>query len=188
MLFNFRLTPVAEVIPWSHEGHPYLSWFGLTCGQYWINVGDHTLLEYAQQIQCADSPRYYEYQVARIYDDILDILPHALEEVPAPLVKYASIEFGTLLADGLPKWDAHCKMAKNEDEYWDTLGDATEWLRLRRLTCDYLAPSAHIMIWSHKDQVHIEWDHRDKLFNGHPAWTALHGRHTLPHTGSDFIS
>jgi len=44
-------------------------------------------------------------------------------------------------------------------------------------------PSAGIRMWSDESAVHIEWDNREKLLGGGPAWTATLGSYHLPRAG-----
>ena len=40
--FRFRLKPVEDIAPWggsAPDERPYFSWFGLTDGWFWIEVG-----------------------------------------------------------------------------------------------------------------------------------------------------
>jgi hypothetical protein len=43
MLFNFRLRPLDQVIPWGDPEAPTFHWFGLSDGEYWIEAGGTTL-------------------------------------------------------------------------------------------------------------------------------------------------
>ena len=45
MLIDFTLLPLAMVQPWGRPDNLSLHWFGLTDGQYWIEVGENKLFE-----------------------------------------------------------------------------------------------------------------------------------------------
>lgn len=184
MLINFTLVPVHEVIPWGTPGNLSLSWFGLTDGQYWLETGSSTLLEYSQKARSLGCKRYCDYQVVRLYEDLIDMLPYVLEPVPASLVPYISGETAIAWQRTFERWCEENEDRVSEDRYWEVLTAATEWNFKRHLDSMYLSPSADIAIWSDAEGVHIEWDNREKLIEGHTAWTALHGAYKMPR--SDF--
>ena len=101
MLFNFRLTPIEEITPWGEPQSPNLHWFGLTLGEYWIDVGSD-LLYYSsgELISEHGGMRFVDYQVARLHKYFLYLLPHALEQVPTHLENY-------VWGAGLGRW-AEC--------------------------------------------------------------------------------
>lgn len=51
MLFNFTLTPLADVSYWGETEEKHLHWYGLTDGQFWIQAGNDVLLEYSEAVQ-----------------------------------------------------------------------------------------------------------------------------------------
>jgi hypothetical protein len=93
--FRFDLTPTAEIPPWPGVGDtgPSLSWFGLTDGCYWIEAGGQELLRYNDQALAEWAAEgypavcpYVDYQVVRLWEDLMEIVPRVLEPVPADLV------------------------------------------------------------------------------------------------------
>jgi hypothetical protein len=87
--FCIRLRPVTDVEPWGSD-NPHLHWFGLTDGWYWIELEGHELLRYSDQTvrrwgQAGDEvPHpYVDYQVVRLWEDIIELTPAVLEPVPA---------------------------------------------------------------------------------------------------------
>jgi hypothetical protein len=48
MLIDFTLLPIAMVQPWGRPDNLSLHWFGLTDGQYWIEVSENKLFEYSE--------------------------------------------------------------------------------------------------------------------------------------------
>ena len=79
----FTLRPVADVEPWGKPGDRFLSWVALTDGAYCIETPAGRLLEYTW----GDPPEDYwvTYQVVRIFEDLLEIWPHAAEVVPGDM-------------------------------------------------------------------------------------------------------
>jgi hypothetical protein len=76
MHINFSLTPLELVQPWGNPDRQSLHWFGLTHGQYWIEVGTAVLFEYSTAVQERfGTPRYCDYQVSRLHEDLLEMVP-----------------------------------------------------------------------------------------------------------------
>jgi len=180
MLFNFALSPLADISPWGPQENPSLSWFGLTEGQYWIQTEPHTLLEYDDRVQALGVTRYCGYQVARLHEDLMDMLPYILEPVPVALTQYISVatnsDWQRNFAAWCDKYDRHLDLAN----YRKVLDNSIMWKANRKLDLAYLSPAADIWIWSDALNVHIEWDNTGKLVNGQPAWTASQGACHLP--------
>lgn len=179
MLFNFTLVPVDEVQPWGYPGSLSLSWFALTDGQYWIETGKSTLFEYSEQAQAAGAPRYCSYQVVRLYEDLMKMLPYILEPVPSQLVQYITGDSGIAWYEAYATWcdlnDGHYA----PDRFWEIIDASTAWMENRTLDSAYLSPSANIVIWSDSANVYFEWDNRTRVFNDLPAWSALRGKYQL---------
>lgn len=179
MLINFTLAPIESIVPWGEPGSHSLHWFGLTYGEYWIQAGEATLFEYSDHARNAGISRYCDYQVVRLHEDLLDMLPYILEPVPEPLVPYISGESAKAWRNAYHAW---CDI-DDDDTDADRLGAigdaAVAWSERRRLDSAYLSPSANIAIWSDREHVHIEWDNRDRQYDGKPAWSALLGTYRI---------
>ena len=78
-LVEFELKPVPEIEPWGTAPKLSLHWFGLSDGAYHLELGASHLLEYAS---IEGWPRFVEYQVARLHEDFISMLPDTLETVP----------------------------------------------------------------------------------------------------------
>jgi hypothetical protein len=185
MLFNFTLIPIEEIEPWSADDNLSLSWFGLTDGFYWIGVGESTLFEYSAHAQAADAPRFCNYQVVRLYEDLMKMLPHILEPIPHAIAQYLSGDGAAVWRLAYRNWCEQNSDVLDSDKFWDIVDATTTWSGERRLDNAYLSPSANIVIWSDEEYVFFEWDNTSDLINGQPAWSALHGRYQL--SRSEFI-
>lgn len=152
----------------------------MTDGQYWINVGSETLFEYSEPARVRlGAPRYCNYQVVRLHEDLLAMVSHVIEPVPAELTRYIAGDRGRAWSEKASAWYA-AKADREDDRYWQIIDSAGIWVGNRTLDSAYLSPSASIRIWSDESLVHIEWDNRSKLVDGVPAWSALCGSHSLP--------
>lgn len=179
MLIGFKLLPIAKIQPWGEPGSMSLHWFGLTDGCYWIEAGENRLFEYSEDAQAAGAGRYSEYYVVRLYEDLIDMLPHILEPVPSSLIQYLS---GDTAIQWRANFDAWCDSSDglDEDRFYQLVDDATTWSGARHLGSAYLSPSVNISIWSDAENVCLEWDNRDRLVDGKPAWSALRGIYRIP--------
>jgi len=185
VLFNFNLVPVEKVSPWGKAGSYSLHWFGLTDAEYWIQVGDTALFEYSENARAAGTGRYVEYQVVRLYEDLLEMLPYILEPVPTHLIQYFTGETARVWENTYSDWcDRNCDLPDKEQV--NRIFDAAIARTGKRwLDSSFLTPSASIRIWSDASGVHIDWDNRKKMYAGLPAWTADHG--TIQLSRSEFI-
>lgn len=185
MLINFQLTPLPDVIPWGSPNNHCLSWFGLTDGQYWISVGATSLFEYSEHARSAGAHRYCDYQVVRLLEDILDMLPSIMEPVPSTLVRYLSGDTGKAWQSKFSSWSNEQFDVTDEEEYWRLAGLAGSLSYNRFLDSAYLSPSATILMWSDEKCVYIEWDNSEKIFDGKPAWSAMKGNFQMQR--EDFV-
>jgi len=185
-LFNFELTPLASVHPWGEPGQHQLHWFGLTDGEYWIQAGPATLLEYSELARTHGAPRYCSYQVARLYEDLMDMIPSVIEPVPASLAPYLSGNHSTTWEATFRTWYEKAQGGLEEQHFWDIADAASTWIGKRTLDTGYLSPSAKIRLWCDGQFVHLAWDNTFKTFQGTPAWSAARGSFRL--TLEDFIS
>lgn len=180
MLISFEFNPLEKVIPWGGPGDHSLHWFGLTDGRYWITAGSDTLFEYSERVRGGEFDRYCEYQVARIFEDITEMLPAILDPVPRDLVDYISGRTGRAWSETQDRWIEGNLTADARAEAWDVFGRASLLRSDRCLDSAYLTPSASILMWSDDADVHIEWENGDKLINGELAWSAVRGSFQLP--------
>ncbi|MFI6046499.1 DUF5984 family protein [Nocardia sp. NPDC051321] len=151
--FRFGLTPLDRV---GQCGDQYrtLPWFALTEGWYYIDVGGHDLLRVSERTaellrtqaghRAAAHDCYVEYYVARLWEDMLTLLPSALEPVPSDLIDFAGSEStGWSLAD-----------TREVDA-------ASTWYGDRTLDTGYLWFGPHVRCWrtvdGGGDSVTIAW-------------------------------
>lgn len=185
MLFNFALAPLHQIKPWGRSGQECLHWFGLTDSQYWIEVGASKLLEYSDAAQRRGAPRFCDYQAVRLYEDVVDLARYVLEPVPPDLIQFIAAQGRKKTLERMSAWrEAMPSRAGDHDQSLIEAG--MTWIGMRELDTAYLTPSADIIMWSDESMVHIEWDNRDKCFDGQPAWTALSGKYSL--SRSDFVN
>ena len=184
-LFEFELRDLDLVEPWGAPADPNLHWFGLTDGTYRINAGDATLFEYSAAAQAQGFPKYCDYQVVRLYEDVLQSVPSVLEVIPADLRRFLMPDENGSWGE---YWRAWCGIPEEKLHMLDgsdLLGDAAELFGARVLDSLYLSPSVDAHMWSDEEHVYLQWDNRDKLAGGQPAWSADKGQFTL--SREDFL-
>jgi hypothetical protein len=180
MLFNFALVPLDSIEPWGNPGEYNLHWFGLTDGEYWILAGEHVLLEYSDALRRdAGAPHYCSYQVARLHEDVMKMAARVLEPVPPNLMPYMSGERGQAWRAGYGARMAMFEEHLDDERVFALVDNSSTWISDRCLDTAYLSPSANIWMWSDETTVHIEWDNRDRLHKGLPAWSACVGSHRI---------
>lgn len=177
-LFEFNLKPLSEVLPWEQEGKKYLHWFGLTDGIYYLNIkgkeiykNSKVYLDYLKNSYPEaniDSP-YIDYQVTRLYEDFLEILPNVLQKIPDNLI--ALIRSPESEKEFLNKYD----IKKGEEAGWDTYYNANRWWGCRSLTSIHLQHGPIVQFWVDNEVVHIRWDNSDQVENGIQIWESLKG-------------
>ncbi len=184
MLINFRLFPLERIYTGLDPENDTLSWFALSQGEYWIELGDNTLFEYGEHAW-PDGMHHCEYAVARLHQDLMEMLPSILEPVPQSLVPYL---FGDQSAACWDAWTAWCDRhgADLGQEHAQALEESLLALTSgRQHIADYLAPPTRFVSWSDEDNVHFAWDNRHAMLHGLPVWTAVYGEYQMPRR--DFI-
>lgn len=180
-LIEFELRPLAEIQPWGSPQDPNLSWFGLSDGTWWINAGSQRLFEYSSQaVRELGAPRCCDYQVVRLHEDLIELAPYAVEDVPAQLIPCVALESRELWSARWERWMAALPDEDIEEADYALIDAAGLWRGNRMLDSAYLSPSFDLRIWSSQGQVHLDWDNRAKLVENACAWTAAIGSFTLP--------
>ena len=169
-LFEFELAAVEAIAPWGTPPNLALHWFGLSYGSYHLDLGGTRLLEYAPT---DNWPDFVEYQVARIHEDLVAMLPDTVEPIPSAVtLRFRDGSLGSTLRHVRKAWESLDDDDLSLDVALDALGS-------RILDTMYLSPGAGIWIWSYGSKTVIEWDNRDCLVDGKQAWTATQGRHEM---------
>ena len=191
-LFEFELRPLKDVVPWGEPPNQRLSWFGLTDGIYYMNVGDQQLFRSSDEIiklwsveypQMASASPYVDYQIVRLYEDLLEILPYALEPLPDVAIAFIN----TL--ENQRAWNRRLEEFFQLGEFdgqVDLYYDASRWLGCRTLSTLHLSMGPRIWMWREGDQIKVCWDNEGLVSDGVPHWTANNGEVRL--SINDFMS
>lgn len=175
MLFSFKLKPLSEIKPWGAPEHPSFSWHALTEGEFWIEAGESSLLEYSENAR-PQGPRHCIHPVAQLHEDLMNMLPYILEPVPQALTPYLFGDTATAWWEAYEGWYDHNEASLEQSEALQRIDhDAHRLMYGRILDVSYLEENTHIAIWSDDESVYIGWDNRDATHGGHPVWTAGFG-------------
>lgn len=194
-LFDFHLIDTQDIV------QTRLSWFWLTDGFYWMNVDGQKLFENSEE-----ALRYWEkegynypkhgyqkcmdYQVVRLWEDIIEILPTIIQPVPR--------EFHQLLSQSLAKIVADSDLFY---DYVDSINDTSEYkannkyfdkpfyLDDHSLSTTHIGLSPYIYFWrykdANKDNMHIAWDFSQTITTDSgeeiPMWSANIGHFEMPY-------
>jgi hypothetical protein len=171
-LFNFTLLPLEQIAPWGPPEKPSLSWFGLSLGYFWLELGGQQVLRSAES-DATGEPPFCNYQLARYWEDLLHMLPEVLEPVPADI----------LAMRGAPDWEQRFAQAERALDAGYTY--SPEWLRiekavmgdaLRSLDLAHLVAPPRVDLWRVDDQLQITWSSRPE---GAELWAPVHGTSSM---------
>lgn len=168
-LFKFELWPINEILPWEDGEIKRLHWFGLTDGWYTMDCGGTKLMRHSQRLIDA-TPHwnrrtpYFDYQVARLHEDVLDILPHAIDPVPSDLLDLVRTESNKLAFEqAYEEWlDTYLQPSPKPSSTAHDLRSEQAlafswWFEKRHLSRGHMAGQPHIQIWSEAELLHIHW-------------------------------
>ncbi|MEV2226851.1 DUF5984 family protein [Nocardia vinacea] len=156
--FRFGLVPLDEVTPWGER--KVLHWFGLTQGWYCIDIDGHELLRYSDHTMGlwrtdsagARAHPWVDYYVVRLWEDVLEVLPHALEPVPEDLVEFMASESTNWCETDDPAADA--ALSGHADRTVDTgylrVGPYLRWWR------EAHTEDTIVIAWRHTKDPHGE--------------------------------
>jgi hypothetical protein len=154
MRIPFELVPLDKVVPWGERST--LHWFGLTQGWYGLEVDGVELLRYTEQTLAwtrenpATDPPWVDYYVVRLWEDLLDVLPSALEPVPDDLAKFFAAEAEEWVVD-----------AGDPDVIYNSaVATASEAYSLRCIDTSYLRFGPGFRWWRTlgcKDMITVAW-------------------------------
>jgi hypothetical protein len=159
----FELRPLADIEPWGDpESGLRLAWFGLTDGWYDLAIDGHRL--YSSR----GETRGIGYQVVRLWEDLITVVPFALESVPEPLARR--------LAD-FDAWTSWVAKAWDLDDQDDVLSRALGWWSDRELSASHLDGAPTLQLWRCGDDLRLHWQSVSRESNM-PAWSSPNGHAT----------
>jgi hypothetical protein len=158
----FQLRDLAHVEPWGTPPNLSLSWFGLTDGAYCIETDRGRLLDFHGTPPPGLSVTWCDYQLARLFEDLVDICPTITEPVPVDVL------------DRFLSWQSHAAASAvpEDDALCDAWYRAQEWWGWRQLDFGYLTACPRLHLWRAGNDVHGRW--RTDLANPATAQLTVH--------------
>lgn len=146
--FLFKLRDIDKIEPWGEPGNQSLSWFGLTDGAYCIETSAGRLLEHMGTIDPSLGQPWCEYQVVRLFEDLITIWPKVCEAVPADI------------CDRYFPWRNNERewVKRAEDvEFFEVWQEANWWFTERKLDFSYLQAQPSLHLWRVGSNVQLSW-------------------------------
>ena len=183
---NFQLQEIDKIVPWGNQ-NDYMSWFGLTDARLWINIGDNTIYEYAQEARefwnCKDL-KYNDYYLTRFLEDFSETFIYIRESIPKYL--YDTIEDFMKLTDTWKEADFYESDAMFDTFYDNEYEPLAEWFYNRMFDSGHLVGAPYIGCFRHNNTIKIYWESDYVLENGKSIWTAPKGIFEMEY--EDFVS
>ncbi len=175
MLFNFRLRETDAIVPWGSPDRPTLSWFGLSDGWYWLDLDGHELFR-VHPGSPFDGLPYVDYQVVRLWEDVLDLVPTALEPVPADIAAWLRDPEQFLAAVASAQDEAQDR----DDETHEAFCAGLSFWHARRLDSGHLVDAPRLWLWRDSDVMNLVFRSRPQRSDAAPIWHEVSGEWSLP--------
>jgi len=177
--FRFDLAAIESITPWGGPSKPDLSWFALTLGDFWIDLGCDELFRYtsAALAMWGLTKPYADYQIAAFVRDIRTCVGPALAPVPVEIERLAADvqRLANLESAARRAADAMGTAKGSRLNYtaWRWLGERSPWM-------SYLVQYPRFHFVRFGDEIEIGYDNRNCLIDGVPVWTAQIGACRIP--------
>jgi hypothetical protein len=145
---RFKLRDVYDIEPWGKVGNQRLSWFGLSDGCYCIDTAAGRLLEHTGAIDPKLGEPWCDYQVGRLFEDLMEIWPIVSDPVPDDIVTRYLV------------WEARevSRTDGGDVNFLDAWQKAAFWWRERQLDFGYLFVKPQLHLWRAGAEIHLTWD------------------------------
>ena len=179
-LFNFELAKLEDIAPWGTPPDEHLSWFGLTDGVYYLDVKGSQLFRYSEEIikqmrekhpNLRDTP-FVDYQVVRLWEDILDLVADILVPIPDTLFRLVDTPDSQRNFENSMRTRIDDDSSDKAIELYCT---ATDWIGRRKLTSLHLREGPNIWFFRDQDEITIRWDNEEKCIDGIQPWAETKG-------------
>jgi hypothetical protein len=176
--FRFELAAIESIEPWGEPSNPNLSWFALTLGDFWIDLGCDELFRYtpAMLATWGLSKPYADYQIAAFVGDLRSCVAPALAPLPVELERLAAD------IDGLAELQSSTKRSADAigtDDASDLYYKAWRWLGERSPWMAYLVQCPRFHFVRIGDEIELGYDNRSCVIDDVPVWTAQIGAHRI---------
>lgn len=180
-LINFKLRHPDNIIPWGDSPDTNMHWFGLTDGEYWLDVNKATLYEYTNEVLTgshANDSHYVDYQIVRLLEDLTSLFESIAEPVPDAFYTIAqSNSYLYRFYETTQNWWENLSKdpSIDVDTYYDRYDKTIEWIYSRTLTAEHLTSGPGISFFRNRNKISIVWKADHLTENNIPVWTAQNG-------------
>ena len=185
-LFEFKLKHPDEISPWGTPDKLSIHWFGLTDGEYYIDLGKCRLYEYTEELieSSAFATQYVDYHVSRLIEDLCEIIPSIQESIPLEfyeLVKTHTglFDFKERAYNWLDEFDSEDEMQM--DQAFEQYGQHLAWIDQRMLYAGYLVAGQKIGFFRHENKIALVWESKSSEDDIVERWTATNGELEMPY-------
>lgn len=184
---NFKLQSLDKIQPFGEEPELSLSWFGLTDGLLWLDVGGRTVYEYdkaaLKSVGVGEGAAYNDYYIARFIEDFFYTFGAVSESVPEELYDNAE-----RFARDMERWED--SRYDDDDEsfkrfYLGEFSELYEWYSERSFDSGHLVDGPFIGCFRCGDRLKIVWHSGISTDNGKSLWTAPDGSYETGY--ADFV-
>lgn len=176
-LINFKLRHPDNIIPWDDNPGTSMHWFGLTEGEYWLDVNKATLYEYTNEVLTGgdgNDATHVEYQIVRLMEDWAGLFESIAEPVPDAFYGIArNSNYLYRFYGAASQWieDLPEDPSIDVDSYYKTI----EWIYSRTLTATHLTSGPGISFFRNGNNISIVWKADHLTEESTPIWTAQNG-------------
>lgn len=185
-MFHFQLKPINKIEPAGKEPNQSLSWFYLSDGDLWLNVGNQTLYEYTTEALAnfPDKPTpFNDYYIIRFIEDFSCLFEKISQSIPS--------KFYTITDDLEPFLNTAQKWLDQQDEsddefYFEVYDKLISWIYERKLSSGHLIGGPRISFFRNENKLKIIWESDYCLDNGVKLWTATNDSYEMDYY--DFVN
>ncbi|MFZ6051564.1 DUF5984 family protein [Halocola ammonii] len=178
MIINFQLKNPDQINPAGTSANQHLSWYLLTDGDLWLNLGDRVFYEYSKEsvayLGGKNSP-YNDYYIARFIEDFIDLFENIQEEIPEGFFELTN-DLRKFQSDANQWWDMR---GIDDDKAFEDYETLTSWIKLRTLSSKHLKGGPDISFFRRDEKMRILWNSDYVLENGINLWSSDGGRYDM---------
>lgn len=180
-LINFKLKHPDNIAPWGDTPDTNMHWFGLTDGEYWLDVNKATLYEYAKEVLTGGNvnhTHYVDYQIFRLLEDWTNMFESIAEPVPDAFYAIARTnDYLYRFYEAAQNWFENLSKdpSIDADAHYDSYDKAIEWIYSRTLSSSHLNFEPGISFFRNRNNISIVWKADHVTENNIPVWTAQNG-------------
>lgn len=177
-MFNFNLKKLDNIIPIGKPGDLRISWFWLTEGELWIDLGEATLYEYSDQAMVYFKNKlspFNDYYIVRFIEDFSILFNHISENVPKPIFDITTdlLQFDNEAEQWLDLNETDDNRYSNF--YFKDYQKLISWRWDRNMNSGHLKGGPNISFFRNEDIIRILWKSDGKLENGIKIWKFENG-------------